>query len=90
MITKPPVRLDAPLPARFIGGRRQQGDIAMAYGHSTAAFIENGPAEQLARAEAARSTARSWRALDNACRLAIVERALSPANDRVDAFSIAL
>ena len=35
----------------------------MAYGLSTRAFIEDGPVEQVAKAEAIRSTARSWRAL---------------------------
>jgi hypothetical protein len=62
----------------------------MAYGHSTRAFIENGPVEQVAKVDAARSTARSWRALDAARRLEIVERALSPANDCIDEYPIAL
>ena len=62
----------------------------MAYGLSTRAFIEDGPVEQIAKAEAARSTARSWRALDEACRLALVEQAVRAANDRVDGFPIAL
>ena len=35
----------------------------MTYGLSTRAFIEDGPVEQVANAEARRSTARSWRAL---------------------------
>jgi len=62
----------------------------MAYGLSTRAFIEDGPVEQIAKAEAARSTARSWRALDEACRLALVEQAVRAANDRIDGFPIAL
>ena len=62
----------------------------MTYGLSTRAFIEDGPVEQIAKAEAARSTARSWRALDEACRLALVEQAVRAANDRVDGFPIAL
>jgi hypothetical protein len=62
----------------------------MAYGLSTRAFIEDGPVEQIAKAEATRSTARSWRALDEACRLAVIEQALSPANDRIDGYPIAL
>jgi hypothetical protein len=62
----------------------------MAYGLSTRAFIEDGPAEQLARADALRSTARAWHALDGARRLALVERALKPANDCIDAFPLAL
>jgi len=62
----------------------------MAYGLSTRAFIENGPVEQVTRAEAIRSTARSWRALNDACRLAIVEQAVRAANDRIDSYPIAL
>jgi hypothetical protein len=63
---------------------------AMAYGLSTRVFIENAPAALVAEASAQRSTARSWRALDEARRLALVERALSPANDCIDAFPLAL
>jgi hypothetical protein len=62
----------------------------MAYGLSTRAFIENGPVEQVARADASRSTARSWRVLDEACRLAVIEQALRAANDRFDAYPLAL
>jgi hypothetical protein len=62
----------------------------MAYGHSTRAFIEDGPVEQIARADAMRSTARSWRVLDQACRLEIVEQALRAANDRIDGYPLAL
>jgi hypothetical protein len=62
----------------------------MAYGHSTSAFIEHGPVEQVAKADARRSTARAWRALDQARRLQLVERALHPANDIVDGFPLAL
>jgi hypothetical protein len=53
----------------------------MTYGHSIRAFIEDGPAEQVARVEAVRSTARAWRALDEANRLQLIERALCAAND---------
>jgi hypothetical protein len=61
----------------------------MTYGHSIRAFIENGPTEQVSKVAALRSTARSWRALDEARRLELVERALCPAND-IDGFPIAL
>lgn len=61
----------------------------MPYGLGTRAFIEDGPAEQVARAEAQRSTARAWRALDEARRLALIERALCVAND-FDCLPIAL
>jgi len=62
----------------------------MTYGQSTRAFIENGPAEQVINVQAARSTARSWRALDAEGRLALIERALHPANDIIDGFPLAL
>jgi hypothetical protein len=62
----------------------------MAYGLSNRAYIENGPVEQVARADGRRSTARSWRALSEAGRLALIERALRPANDRIDGYPLAL
>ena len=62
----------------------------MAYGLSTRAFVENGPAEQLAKAESNRSTARSWRAMSAARRLTLVEQAVRAANDRIDDYPIAL
>ena len=62
----------------------------MAYGLSTRAFIEDGPEAQVAQAGILRSTARSWRALDEARRLALIERALAPANDRIDGYPLAL
>ena len=62
----------------------------MAYGLSTRAFIENGPVEQVAKLESLRSTARSWQVLDEASRLALVEQAVRAANDRIDAFPLAL
>jgi hypothetical protein len=62
----------------------------MTYGLSTRAFIEDGPVEQIARLNAGRSTARSWRVLDEARRLALIECALRPANDRIDGYPIAL
>ena len=62
----------------------------MTYGHSIRAFIENGPAEQVAKVESVRSTARAWRALDEARRLELVQRALRPANDCIDNFPLAL
>jgi len=62
----------------------------MAYGLSPRAFIEDGPAEHVAKADAVRSTARAWRALDEARRLELIERALCPANDRIDSYPLAL
>ena len=62
----------------------------MTYGLNTRAFIENGPATQAIQAQAFRSTARSWRALDADHRLALIEQALKPANDLIDDFPIAL
>jgi hypothetical protein len=62
----------------------------MTYGQSPRAFIEDGPEEQVAKVSAIRSTARSWRVLDEARRLELVERALIPANDCIDSFPLAL
>ena len=62
----------------------------MAYGLSTRAFIENGPVEQVTRVDSNRSTARSWRVLSEACRLEVIEHALRAANDRIDAYPLAL
>jgi hypothetical protein len=60
----------------------------MAYGLSTRAFIENGPVEQVARADSMRSTARSWVALGETSRLAIIEQALRAANDRLEPLAV--
>jgi hypothetical protein len=68
----------------------KKGRLAMTYGLSTRAFIEDGPVAQIAQAEALRSTARSWRALDEARRLELIEKALKPANDCIDEFPLAL
>ena len=55
----------------------------MAYGLRTRAFVEDGPVEQVAKADTIRSTARAWQALSEACRLEVVEQALRvPAHDR--------
>lgn len=62
----------------------------MAYGLSTRAFIENGPMEQVAKADSTRSTARSWRVLSEACRIEVIEQALRAANDRIDGYPLAL
>jgi len=62
----------------------------MTYGLSTRAFIEDGPAVKVAEADTLRSTARSWRALDEAHRLELIELALKAANDRIDQFPLAL
>ena len=62
----------------------------MAYGLSTRVFIEDGPVEQVAKAQAARTTARSWRMLSDARRLALVEQVVRAANDRIDGYPIAL
>jgi hypothetical protein len=62
----------------------------MTYGHSISAFIEDGPVEQVAKVEALRTTARSWRALNEARRLELIELALNPANDALGHFPLAL
>jgi hypothetical protein len=55
----------------------------MAYGLNPRLFVENGPAVTAAEAHGTRSSAmyRAWRDLKPERRLAIVERALKPAND---------
>ena len=58
----------------------------MTYGLSPRLFVENGPA---VRAAEVRDLHRSWRALDPANRLALIETALRPANDQ-DGLPIAL
>ena len=77
-----PSPIQPPSPAANDKERRR----AMTYGLSTRAFIEDGPAVQVINAEVLRSTARSWHALDADRRLALIERALKPANDLIDAF----
>lgn len=62
----------------------------MTYGHAPRAFIENGPAEQVARLASARSTARSWRVLTEARRLELIDLALSADNDACDGLPLAL
>lgn len=62
----------------------------MTYGLSTAVLIENGAAARAEQVHLSRSTARSWSVLDHARRLALVEVALTPANDRIDAYPLAL
>jgi hypothetical protein len=62
----------------------------MTYGLSTRAFVEDGPVEQVAKLESTRSTARSWRVLDEARRIELIEQALLAANDRIDGYPIAL
>jgi hypothetical protein len=62
----------------------------MTYGLSTSVFIEDGPAVRVAEATARRSTARAWRALDEARRLELVECMLAAANDRAAPWSKAV
>lgn len=62
----------------------------MTYGLSTAVFIEDGAAARAEAARQSRSTARSWSMLDRERRLALVERAMRPANDLIDGFPLAL
>jgi len=79
-----------PLDAPDAGGPRKEGTIAMTYGLSPRAFIEDGPSVLVAEADTLRSTARKWRALDEACRIALIEKALTAANDRTYALPVAL
>ncbi len=62
----------------------------MAYGLSPRAFIEDGPVEQVVKADSMRSNARSWHVLNDASRLEVIEQAICAANDRIDGYPIAL
>jgi hypothetical protein len=62
----------------------------MTYGLGTRASIKDRVTEQVPRADSRRSTAKAWRALDEARRIELVERALLPANDCIDGFPLAL
>jgi hypothetical protein len=86
----PPARFSLPSQPLHAGGQRQERKRAMTYGLSTRAFIEDGPAVQAIRTRSSYSTARSWRALSAERRIALIEQALEPANDRIDAYPLAL
>ena len=64
----------------------------MTYGLSSRLFVENGPAVTAADTQSPRSSAvyRAWRGLNPERRIAIVERALKPANDFIDEYPLAL
>ncbi len=62
----------------------------MTYGFGTRAFIESGSIERASEACPERSAPNHWRTLSEACRLALIERALMPANDLTDGFPAAL
>ena len=62
----------------------------MIYGLSTRAPSEDGHETLAGKTGPLGSTVKAWRALDEARRLALIERALNPANDRIDGFPLAL
>ncbi len=64
----------------------------MAYGLNPGLFVENGPPVTAAEVRSPRSSLvyRGWRGLAPERRLALVETALSPANDVADSFPLAL
>jgi hypothetical protein len=62
----------------------------MTYGLSTRVPSETGHESQAAFSTPHRSPVRAWRALDEAHRFALIERALNPANDRIDGYPLAL
>ena len=62
----------------------------MTYGLSTRVPSETGHESQAAFTNSRRSTMKTWRALDEADRLALIERALNHANDRIDGYPLAL
>lgn len=61
----------------------------MIYGFGTRAFVEGGSSEQASEACPQRSAPNDWRTLSEACRLALIERSLMPANDLGDGFPAA-
>ena len=58
----------------------------MTYGFGTRAFIESGSENPAAE----NRSPQHWRTLSEACRLALIERALAPANDLTDGYPTAL
>ena len=64
----------------------------MAYGLNPRLFVENGPAVTAAELQSPRSSMvyRAWRRLPAERRLALVEKALKPANDVIDGYPLAL
>ena len=62
----------------------------MAYGLGTRALIEEGPVDEVAKAQSHRPAARSWQTLSEASRLELIEQALRAANDRIDGYPFAL
>ena len=62
----------------------------MTYGLKQGASIEGSRAAEAIEAQAPRSTARTWRALDPERRFSLVISALKPANDLIDAYPLAL
>ena len=63
----------------------------MPYGLRTRLLVEHGLAAPGAGSPEACSADRPWRALAPDCRLALIERAMTPpANDLIDAYPLAL
>lgn len=62
----------------------------MPYGLGTRLPIEHGPKARAVEAVEPRSAPGPWRALPAECRLSLVEQALKPANDLIDAYPLAL
>ena len=58
----------------------------MTYGFGTRASIERGSSKPAAETR----SPQHWRTLSEACRLALIERALLPANDLTDGYPAAL
>ena len=62
----------------------------MTYGHSTRAPAESAVEKALARASGTWGGYQVWRQLDADRRFQMIEQALNPANDRIDAYPMAL
>jgi hypothetical protein len=71
-----------PPPQPAAGGKRQE--VRMIYGHNPGPLLEDGPsahAEKASRRSSARAF-QAWQAMDDAQRLALVERTLAAAANK--------
>jgi hypothetical protein len=62
----------------------------MTYGHSTRAPVDTAVEKAVARASGTWGGYQAWRQLDADRRFQMIEQALKPANDCIDAYPVAL
>ena len=85
MDRQPLAMMAPPLTPIASGLRKRERNRAMAYGLSTRALVaDEHPSNGLGPRPA------TWRSLDADRRLQLIERVLNPANDRIDAYPLAL